>query len=260
MYLYLSKLNYLFEKFLRKIFPKTIYIKIFYAKNKLLGLDNSFKHFTDEQIFENIYKNATWGRDESGNGTSGDGSHLISNIKPYIETIEDFLGKKKKYSLLDIGCGDFNVGKNFVKFSNSFIACDISNTILKLNREKYFDNNVKFKRLNITKDKLPKAEIAFIRQVLQHLSNEDIKKFANRIKNENPFEYLIVTEHVSINKGYKPNLYKPSGPGIRIGINSGIELDKSPFNLPYAKKRVLLEIPQNEYEFESSIKTTMYHF
>ena len=55
MYLYLSKLNYLFEKFLRKIFPKTIYIKIFYAKNKLLGLDNSFKHFTDEQIFENIY-------------------------------------------------------------------------------------------------------------------------------------------------------------------------------------------------------------
>ena len=95
---------------------------------------------------------------------------------------------------------------------------------------------------------------------MQHLSNEDIKKFANRIKNENPFEYLIVTEHVSTNKGYKPNLYKPSGPGIRIGINSGIELDKSPFNLPYAKKRVLLEIPQNEYEFESSIKTTMYHF
>ena len=56
MYLYLSKLNYLFESFLRKIFPKTIYIKIFYAKNKLLGLDNSFKHFTNEQIFENIYK------------------------------------------------------------------------------------------------------------------------------------------------------------------------------------------------------------
>ena len=35
MYLYLSKLNYLFENFLRKIFPKTIYIKIFYAKNKI---------------------------------------------------------------------------------------------------------------------------------------------------------------------------------------------------------------------------------
>tara|TARA_B110000008_G_scaffold264802_1_gene289388 strand:+ start:995 stop:1270 length:276 start_codon:yes stop_codon:yes gene_type:complete len=84
MYLYLSKINYIFEKFIRKILPKIIY-----AENKLLGLDNSFKHFTNEYIFENIHKNATWGRDESG-----DGSHLISNIPPYIETIEDFFGKK----------------------------------------------------------------------------------------------------------------------------------------------------------------------
>jgi len=258
LYKLLSKLNYFFEKFVRNIFPKNMHIRLLYIKNKLLGLDNSYKNFTDEQIFENIYRNASWGEDEHGNATSGAGSHSTGIIKPYINVIKFFLRSRKLNSLVDLGCGDFNVGKNFVEFSDTFVACDLSSTILKHNRSQFSDLNVKFKKINITKDLLPKGDVAFIRQVLQHLSNENIMMFVDSLKKDCPYQYLIVTEHISINKNSIPNLNKPTGPGIRIGINSGVVLDEPPFNLAYIEKKLLLDTPQDEGGFESSIRTVMY--
>ena len=60
-----------------------------------------------------------------------------------------------------------------------FVHCDISNVILERNRRSYQFENLEFKQINLAEDELPKGDLAFVRQVLQHLSNSEIKKFVD---------------------------------------------------------------------------------
>ena len=62
-----------------------------------------------------------------------------------------------------MGCGDFKVSSNLVKFSNSFIACDIFEDLIELNKKKFVDKKLKFMVLDITKDELPKADVCIVR-------------------------------------------------------------------------------------------------
>ena len=68
-----------------------------------------------------------------------------------------------------------------------------------------------------------------VRQVLQHLTNSEIIKFVEKVKSS--YEYLICTEHLPSNNDYIPNIDKPTGADIRLGIGSGIDLTRAPFNL-----------------------------
>jgi hypothetical protein len=80
------------------------------------------------------------------------------------------------------------------------------------------------------KDSLPPADLLTIRQVLQHLSNNKIKKILNNV---NKYKYVIITEHL-LKDGFvkKHNKDKPTGPDIRLIDNSGVYINKPPFNLP----------------------------
>ena len=71
-----------------------------------------------------------------------------------------------------------------------------------------------------TKDELPQAEIVFIRQVLQHLSNREIKNALPQIALK--YKYLVLTEHLPESQDFVHNLDKPTGANNRLGINSGI--------------------------------------
>jgi hypothetical protein len=99
---------------------------------------------------------------------------------------------------VDLGCGDFNVGKNFVSYCSKYIACDISSVILSRNQQLYKFENVEFRQLDLAVDELPIGDIAIVRQVLQHLSNADIANFVRRINAHKPYKYVLITEHFHI--------------------------------------------------------------
>ena len=62
------------------------------------------------------------------------------------------------------------------------------------------------------------------------------------------YPYLIITEHVPSKIHLKmPNLDKPHGPNIRIDDDSGVFLDKPPFNIKISS--VLLERNTPNYIF-----------
>ncbi|MDC0253253.1 class I SAM-dependent methyltransferase [Bacteriovoracales bacterium] len=249
------------KSLLKKILPLKVRQKIHLIQCRILGLESSYKGLKTDEIFDRIYKEGVWGKNESGESTSGSGSHAVEVIQPYIDVIKGILNELAPATIVDLGCGDFNIGKNFVEKSNSYIACDVSRVILNRNRGKFQFNNLSFRNINIVEDRLPEGDVAFVRQVLQHLKNDDIKSFVRKLNEHRPYKHLFVTEHLPAKKGFTPNKDKPSGPNIRVTLSrggSGVVLEDSPFFLKYSSKKNVLEVHETSGGIDAIIRTTMY--
>ena len=85
---------------------------------------------------------------------------------------------------------------------------------------------------------LPDAELCLVRQVFQHLSNDQIRSIIDKLRK---YKYVIVTEHYPAPDRLRvPNLDKPHGADIRLYDSSAVYLDQPPFN---ASVDLLLEVP-----------------
>lgn len=202
-----------------------------------------FRNLSNKEIFEKIYAEGHWGKstDPSDKFYSGSGSRTEDIVSIYIDTISKFLSSlDHKPDVVDLGCGDFFIGSKIRPLCNKYIACDIVDSLIAFNKEKFSDINVDFRTLDFINDALPQAEIVFIRQALQHLSNQDIIKLIPKLINH--YHYLILTEHLPLNENYTPNIDKPTGKETRIVKNSGVDLIKPPFNLPILESTKLCEI------------------
>ena len=195
-----------------------------------------------EHIFTHIYKNKIWGE---GNLEipyySGGGSDDEFAI-PYVNAIVDFISKNKIKSIVDLGCGDFRIGKKITELTDvNFIGVDIVDDLIEYNKKQFSSASVSFYKKNIASDKLPAGELYLVRQVFQHLSNSQIKK---ALKNLSACKHLIITEHQPVDSNCTPNIDKPVGAGIRLEGNSGVYLEHPPFN---KKVKKLFEIsPQQD--------------
>lgn len=204
------------------------------------GEHNKYQNCKVEEIFANIYNANEWGEVGRGKGFfSGSGSHDPRITNPYIREVSALLkGLPQKPVIVDLGSGDFNVGKNFVDLSDKYFACDIVPELQAFNRTHFMQPNLEFLCLNIIEDDLPDGDIVLLRQVLQHLSNDQIN---NVVKKCQKYDKWVVTEHLPLGEKFRPNADMSAGSGIRLLINSGIVLTKPPFNVLDYKTRVLCE-------------------
>ena len=205
-----------------------------------------------KDAMQQVYEMQLWGNNQTP-FYSGEGSHKLEIINPYIKTIASFLNDfKEPISVLDLGCGDFNIGKHFVELTKKYIAVDIVENLIDYNKKTFNKENLEFFCLDIAKDNLPKADCVIIRQVLQHLSNKEVINIVEKLYQ---YKYIILTDHLP-NGAFTPNLDIISGQGIRIKKHSGILLLEAPFNLKI-KEELLL----HSYELDNNkgvIKTILY--
>ncbi|MFT5146037.1 MAG: hypothetical protein ACI9H1_000755 [Polaribacter sp.] len=201
---------------------------------------------------EQVYELKLWGGNNS-NFYSGSGSHEIEIVKPYITAVTSFLRSfKTSISVCDLGCGDFNVGKELVVYTKKYVAIDIVAPLIAFNKEKFKEPNLEFHCLDIAVADLPLGDCAIVRQVLQHLSNTEVQAIVNKLVN---FKYLILTEHLP--KGdFIPNKDIISGQGIRLKKKSGINLLVPPFNLKVKEEKQL--IAYNLEPDKGVLVTTLY--
>ena len=219
-------------------------------KLKLILIYFEYKGLSIEQIFSKIYKDSSWNKN-SLNFNSGPGSHNKKLVAPYVKFVNLFLLDKKLKSIIDLGCGDFNVGKNIYKNVNKYYAFDIVADLIKTNKKKFNDKKIIFECKNFIDETLPKADVVIIRQVLQHLDNKSIIKILDKIK---PYKYAIITEHIP-KTIFTPNIDKNIGLTTRLEFNSGINIEIDPFNFNFISKK---EIKLEDKELGGIHKTVIY--
>lgn len=197
--------------------------------------DRKRKPWPTKDAMEQVYELNLWGKNDS-EFYSGDGSHHPDIINPYIAAVTSFLKNFTPYlSICDLGCGDFNVGKELVQFSMKYIAIDIVSGLIEYNSRTFKKENLEFKCMDIAIDDLPSCDCAIIRQVLQHLSNSEVQSIAEKLTN---FKYIILTEHLP-NEEFEPNKEIISGQGIRLKKRSGLDLLRPPFNFKVKEEKTL---------------------
>lgn len=252
-----------FYSLVNLIFPQSLInlLRALRVKGVVIREQLSFrKSLNPEKVFSRIYSQGSWGSSiDEALGSSGSGSHLDSIVKPYVDCIyklsetEGFKGTR----FVDLGCGDFNVGKAIFGISSTYIAVDVVDSIIVQNKRNYRSSLVDFRSLNIVDDPLPDGDVCFLRQVLQHCSNEQINKIVRKLWS---FKWVFITEHYpSINLFTKSNIDKQTGASIRLVMGSGVYLTDPPFSLNPQSIRQVLEVQDGwKGKFSGSIKTFMY--
>lgn len=170
-----------------------------------------------EEVFEFIFRHHLWNCPESA---SGWGSTLknTQGIRKELPRLVKTLAAK---TFLDLACGDFNWMKEIDLEVDKYYGVDIVHSICKNNKDNYAQYNRVFKRLDFTKDALPKADLVLCRDALVHLSFCDINKAIDNIKKSGD-RYLLVTTYPNVKVNFE----------ICTGGWRPLNLQKPPFNWP----------------------------
>ena len=218
---------------------------------KLPRIDKEFKLLSVSETFQTIYSKKVWG-DNGEPFCSGSGSYGPAS-EQYCEDVVKYIKDNAVRNVVDLGCGDYAVGKRIVEGSGiSYTGIDVVLELIEYHRKTVHDHRVSFLCADITKDPLPHADLYLIRQVLQHLSNSEIAKVLANIGDNTP---ALITEDVPSNPMWF-NVDKPHGPNVRY-CGSGVYIDRAPFskpvlemwNVPLANKTQLRTVLFNQVEF-----------
>ena len=188
--------------------------------------------------FQEIYSTKSWG-DNGAPFCSGQGSSGPVSTQ-YCDAVIGFIRDHQIRSVVDLGCGDFAVGRRIVEATGvDYIGIDVVPELIEHHVQTVNLPRVTFRLADITSDPLPSGDLCLVRQVLQHLSNDEIAKVILNVKT---FPMVLVAEDVPLNPR-SFNRDKPHGPDVRGYYSSGVYLDQPPFSVP-AKELWSFELRQ----------------
>jgi SAM-dependent methyltransferase len=193
-------------------------------------LRNFLKVFTKDKdvssTFTSIYENKRWGVKGDERFNSGTGSDdLISNR--FINFTQEYIQENNITSIVDLGCGDFRVGSQYITPQvTKYIGVDVVDSLIEHHQNEFGNDVISFQCLDIINDELPKGELCIIRQVLQHLSNDQVQQILIKLR---AYKYVLVCDHVPGGE-FTANIDKKHGEDIRLKDNSGLVFNESPFN------------------------------
>lgn len=204
-------------------------LRAVYTRFRAQQTQQQYKLLSRADAFERIYACAAWGgepanrKPRSGSGSTG------RYAAEYCVMIERLLKAHKTRSVADLGCGNFNIGAVIASMVPQYVGVDIAQSVISHNTRAYAGEHVRFVRADVTSDPLPAADVALVRQVLQHLTNTEIKAALSNTLSIYPVVY--VTEHIYSGPRCVPNIDIPHGPGTRVPFRSGVFVDRPPYNL-----------------------------
>ncbi|MGI5149926.1 class I SAM-dependent methyltransferase [Plantactinospora sp. CA-294935] len=147
-----------------------------------------------DEIFTYIHRTNLWGSSES---TSGEGSELGATavLRAEIPALLRRLGVKV---MLDAPCGDFGWMRHVdLSTLDRYIGADIVADIVDRNNARYADEHRRFELLDLSRDRLPRADLVLCRDCLVHLTYDQIRRVLANIKASGA-EYVLMTTFVEI--------------------------------------------------------------
>jgi SAM-dependent methyltransferase len=145
-----------------------------------------------EKVFNAIYDNNHWGyNNQKYEITSGYGSSEEATIN-YRNFLKQIIAENNIKSIIDIGCGMWEFDHNEFD-EKTYIGIDCVKRIVEFNKQRYGSEKKIFICADILDDKnsIPQIDLCIIKDVLQHLSNDNIIKLINKIKPKANYILLV---------------------------------------------------------------------
>jgi SAM-dependent methyltransferase len=165
--------------------------------------------------FERIYAQHGWGTAADGSPSSGTGS-TAEATSAYREFLQTFLREKEIRSVVDLGCGDWQISRLIDWSGIQYLGLDASKYIVNRNRQAFAKDQVRFAWS--TGENLPSADLLIVKDVLQHLPNSKIKHILSQI---NKFKYCLITNDCESTPAINED--------ITFGAHRPLDLTAAPF-------------------------------
>lgn len=189
-----------------------------------------------DALFSFVYRKNIWGGDES---RSGVGSSLDETLSLRHE-LPALLAQWSIESMLDVPCGDFHWMNELNLPLQRYIGADIVSDIVERNSKLYPRAGRRFVRLDLTRDRLPQADLIFCRDCLPHFSHELIRHAVANIKSSGA-KFLLTTTFPA----------HAENPDIMTGWWRPLNLEKAPFCFPQPLRYVHEGNPDSGYSDKS---------
>ena len=183
---------------------------------------HKLQKITNQGAFTHIYNNAGWGKNSLGEAHSGPGS-TVESSQEYIAFLQKFIREHTIRTIVDVGCGDWEVMKHINLTGIRYIGIDVVQSVIEKNQQKYATPTIAFIHADATTFDLPVADLFLSKDVLQHIPNEDILLITAQFPK---FRHCLVTNDINLKRPAKNNK-----PLLNRGGWHPLDLTQPPFNL-----------------------------
>lgn len=202
------------KKIIKKILP---FVAIRFFEAIIHNKTKTNSNITLENTFFEIFKNNSWGSNESVSGVGSD----LTQTKTIILELPKLMNRFGIKTIVDIPCGDFNWFKNIPLDGVVYKGGDIVDSIVIENNRIFSTSAISFFKIDITKEIPPKADLIFCRDCLVHLSFEEIQNALYNI-HQSGSKFILTTSFPKqiINNNIESGKWRP------------LNLQKKPFYFP----------------------------
>ena len=136
-----------------------------------------------KNVFEEIYQKERWGKGK-GSGTGSDPSYCVD----YLEWLKIFLVEKHIKKIVDVGCGDWQLYKDFDWSRYAYHGLDISSIALSIARHNshLFRQRPVFRVIENQDEALVyikevKPDLVLLKDVMMHWTDEEQEYFLSKL-------------------------------------------------------------------------------
>jgi hypothetical protein len=178
-----------------------------------------------EHVFRDIYRRHHWSGGESASGAGAS----LDQTRELRRSLPALLNELRVATLLDLPCGDYGWMRTLELPVDRYIGADLLPEIVEPLASALGDDRREFRVLDLTRDRLPHADLLLCRDCLVHLSYADIRRaLGNAVESGIPYILTTTFPRCEANED------------IVTGDWRVIDLEGSPFHLP-APMRILNE-------------------
>ena len=126
------------QNWIRKLTPGPIRKFQRYLRDRRAA--ETFSPLSNAEAFDKIYAERLWGKGEGKNPKlfSGEGSHVKGVVDTYVSSVKKFLEDHPSIkTAADLGCGDFNVGRQICDKFDEYHAVDVSRLVVEQNKKTF---------------------------------------------------------------------------------------------------------------------------
>jgi hypothetical protein len=170
-----------------------------------------------DEVFRDIYRRHHW---RGGESASGSGASLVQTrgLRRSLPALLRELGTR---TLLDLPCGDYGWMRALELPAIRYIGADLLPEIIDPLATAFGDDRREFRVLDLTRDRLPPADLLFCRDCLVHLSFADIRQaLGNAVGSRIPFLLVTTFPGGEANEDIVTGDWRP------------LDLEQAPFHLP----------------------------